>query len=174
MDKAAGRDDAVRITLREAVASLEDDGEVIDCDRTLAARFLSRAWHNVHAEKATQFRSQADHLVRKLSDILRAAFVHSQAGQQPEALKSGFGALHDSVFDFAAMSRLVARNVPQDELPPQRRQRIEWALGVLREPAVLPRSGPTPAPKQHTGSSSATARRRSRRTARACRSWSRW
>jgi len=138
VDKAAGRDDNVRITLREAVASLEDDGEVIDCDRTLAARFLSRAWHNVHAEKANQFRSQADRLVRRLSDILRAAFVHSQAGQQPEALKSGFGSLHDSVFDFAAMSRLVARNVPQDELPPLRRQRIEWALGVLRSQPFYP------------------------------------
>src|SRR5512147_1019810 len=70
VDKAAGRDDDVRIALREAVASLEDDGEVIDCDRTLAARFLSRAWHAVHAEKANQFRSQVDHLVRRLSDIL--------------------------------------------------------------------------------------------------------
>jgi ferredoxin len=138
VDLAAGRDDDVRITLREAVASLEDDGEVIDCDRTLAARFLSRAWHNVHSEKANQFRSQVGHLVRKLSDILRAAFVHSQAGQQPEALKSGFGALHDSVFDFSAMSRLVARNVPQDELPPRRRQRIEWALGVLRNQPFYP------------------------------------
>lgn len=140
VDKAAGRDDDVRIALREAVASLEDDGEVIDCDRTLAARFLSRAWHAVHAEKANQFRSQVDHLVRRLSDILRAAFAHSQAGQQPEALKSGFGTLHDSVFDFSAMSRLVARNVPQDELPPQRRKRIEWALGVLRSQPFYPDS----------------------------------
>ncbi len=137
-DKAAGRDDNVREILRRAVESLDIDGEVLDCDKALTARFLRRAWQNVHAEKSAHFRVMVDHLVRKLSDILRAAFVHSQAGQQPEALKSGFGALHDDVFDFSAMSRLVARNVPKDELPASRRQRIEWALSVLRSQPFYP------------------------------------
>ena len=139
-DKAAGRDDNVREILRRAVESLDIDGEVLDCDKALTARFLRRAWQNVHAEKAARFRALVDHLVRKLSDILRAAFVHSQAGQQPEALKSGFGSLHDDVFDFSAMSRLVARNVPKDELPASRRQRIESALSVLRSQPFYPDS----------------------------------
>jgi ferredoxin len=136
--KAAGSDNNTRDILRRAAASLAVDGEVLDCDGRLAARFLSRAWQNVHAEKTARFRGLVDHLLRKLSDILRAAFVHSQAGQQPEALKSGFGALHSDVFDFSAMSRLVVRNAPHDELPPQRRQRIEWALGVLRSQPFYP------------------------------------
>jgi len=36
------------------------------------------------------------------------------------------------------MSRLVARNVPHDELPAQRRERIEWALSVLRSQPFYP------------------------------------
>ena len=137
-DKAAGRDDSVREILTRAVESLDVDGEVLNCEGALAARFLRRAWQNVHAERAKQFRSLVDNLVRRLSDILRAAHVHSQAGQQPAALQSGFGALHSDIFDFSAMSRLVARNVPHDELPPLRRQRIESALSVLRSQPFYP------------------------------------
>jgi ferredoxin len=137
-DKAAGRDDSVREILTRAVESLDVDGEVLNCEGALAARFLRRAWQNVHAERAKQFRSLVDSLVRRLSDILRAAHVHSQAGQQPAALQSGFGALHSDIFDFSAMSRLVARNVPHDELPPLRRQRIESALSVLRSQPFFP------------------------------------
>ena len=137
-DKAAGRDDNVREILTRAVESLDVDGEVLNCEGALAARFLRRAWQNVHAERAKQFRGLVDSLVRRLSDILRAAHVHSQAGQQPAALQSGFGALHSDIFDFSAMSRLVARNVPHDELPPLRRQRIESALSVLRSQPFYP------------------------------------
>ena len=36
------------------------------------------------------------------------------------------------MFDFAAMSKLVARHTPHDELSLARRRRIEWALAVLR------------------------------------------
>ncbi len=137
-DKAAGRDDSMREVLTRSAESLDIDGELLNCDGALAARFLRRAWQNVHAERAAQFRALSDHLIRKLSDILRAAYVHSQAGQQPSALQSGFGALHSDTFDFAAMSRLVARNVPKDELPTNRRQRIESALSVLRSQPFYP------------------------------------
>jgi len=137
-DKAAGRDDHVRDVLTRAADSLAADGELLDCSRELPARFMTRAWTHVQAEKAQRFGALIDHLMRKLSDILRAAYVHSQAGQQAGALKSGFGALHADVFDFSAMSRLVARNVPQDELPAKRRERIEWALGVLRRQPFYP------------------------------------
>ena len=136
--KAAGRDDNVREILTRAARSLEVDGPVLNCEGDLAARFLSRAWQNVQSERSRQFRTLVDHLVRKLSDILRAAHVHSQAGQQPAALQSGFGALHSDIFDFSAMSRLVSRNVPQDELPALRRERIEWALSILRSQPFYP------------------------------------
>ena len=136
--RAAGEDESVLEVLTRAAASLPIDGELVDCDRAIAERFLLRAWQNVHAEKARTFRAQIDRLIRKLSDILRAAFVHSQAGQRPQALQSGFGDLHSDVFDFSAMSHLVARNLPHDELPARRRARIEWALGVLRSQPFYP------------------------------------
>ncbi|MGB2819283.1 MAG: hypothetical protein WBA53_17510, partial [Burkholderiaceae bacterium] len=136
--RAAGRDDTALDTLKRAAAGLHVDGELIDCDRALTERFVTRAWQNVNADKAKAFRKLADHLVKNLSDILRAAFVHSQAGQQPQALQSGFGTLHTDVFDFSAMSKLVLRNVPKDELPAARRKRIEWALSVLRSQPFYP------------------------------------
>jgi ferredoxin len=136
--RAAGRDEAARDVLTRAAGALPIDGQVVDCSRALAERFVTRAWRSVNAEKARAFRLLVDHLIRKLSDILRAAYVHSQAGQQPQALKAGFGDLHTDAFDFSAMSKLVARNVPKDELPPKRRQRIEWALAVLRSQPFHP------------------------------------
>jgi hypothetical protein len=141
--RAAGRDDSALDTLKRAVAALAVDGELVDCGRALTERFVTRAWQSVNAEKAKAFRHLVDHLVKKLSDILRAAFVHSQAGQQPQALKVGFGTLHTDVFDFSAMSKLVLRNIPKDELPAARRQRIEWALAVLRAQPFYP--GPSSA-----------------------------
>ena len=137
-ERAAAGDEKIGEILARAFESLDVDGDLVDCDRSLTPRFMTRAWSNVHAEKAAKFRSHVDHLVRKLSDILRAAFVHSQAGRQPAALQSGFGALHDDTFDFAAMSRLVGRNVPNDELPATRRHRIEQALSVLRGQSFYP------------------------------------
>ena len=137
-ERAAAGDEKIGEILARAFESLDVDGDLVDCNRSLTPRFMTRAWSNVHAEKAAKFRSHVDHLVRKLSDILRAAFVHSQAGQQPAALQSGFGALHDDAFDFAAMSRLVGRNVPKDELPATRRHRIEQALSVLRGQSFYP------------------------------------
>ena len=137
-ERAAAGDEKIGEILARAFESLDVDGDLVDCDRSLTPRFMTRAWSNVHAEKAAKFRSHVDHLVRKLSDILRAAFVHSQAGRQPAALQSGFGALHDDTFDFAAMSRLVGRNVPIDELPAARRHRIEQALSVLRGQSFYP------------------------------------
>ena len=133
---AAGRladpsDESVEKILRHAGESLEVDGELADCSDRLPARFLEHAWRHVQGRKAEHFRGQLDRLQRRLSDILRAAFVHSKAGQRPEALRSAVGDLHADDFDFQAMSRLVGRNVPADELPASRRARIEGALRVL-------------------------------------------
>jgi ferredoxin len=124
-------DESVEKILRHAGEALGADGALVDCDERLPARFVEHAWRHVQRRKAIAFREHLDRLQRRLSDILRAAFVHSEAGQQPEALRSAMGDLHADDFDFAAMSRLVGRNVPADELPPARRARIEGALAVL-------------------------------------------
>jgi hypothetical protein len=135
---AAAGSAEIREMLLQAAASLRIDGPVLDCGAAATERFVARAWFNVRAEKAKAFRAHVDHLIRRLSDILRAAWVHSVAGQAPRALQAGFGALHEDAFDFAAMSRLVSRNVPLDELPARRRERIEGALGVLRAQRFYP------------------------------------
>ena len=118
--------------LAQAGHSLHLDGAVLDCDARLPARYLREVWRAAQARKAREFRRLVDGLVRRLSDIRRAAFARSAAGRRPEALAASVGGAHADVFDFDAMSRLVARNAPQDELPAARRARIEGALSVLR------------------------------------------
>lgn len=124
--------------LTSVANDLRADGALADCDADLPARLIRQAWRAVHAEKAREFRALADRLVRKLSDILRAAHIRSAAGRQPEALKSAVGALHAEAFDFDAMSRLVKRGAPQENLPPARKQRIGWALQILRSQRFYP------------------------------------
>ncbi|MGE0358244.1 MAG: ferredoxin [Burkholderiales bacterium] len=125
-------DESVAKILALAGDTLKADGELVDCDERLPARFMAHAWRHVQAQKGELFHGHIDALQRKLSDILRAAFAHSEAGQRPEALRASVGGLHATDFDFDAMSRLVVRNVPKDQLPAPRRKRIEWALSVLK------------------------------------------
>jgi hypothetical protein len=117
---------------RFITAALKVDGEVVGCNGAMPARFLAHCWEIAHAAKARAFRQMVDRLVVRLTDILRAAFIHSAAGQQPDALRAAVGGSHQNMFDFGAMSRLVSRRAPQDELSATRRRRIEGALAVLR------------------------------------------
>ena len=128
---SAGGDETVGQVLTQAGDSLPVDGEVGDCDPALPMRLVKQAWRHTQSHKAREFRTLVDTLIRKLSDIRRAAFARSAAGQQPAALAASIGGGHADVFDFSVMSKLVARSAPKDELPPARRRRIEWALGVL-------------------------------------------
>jgi hypothetical protein len=133
--KAADRVDPDSDTapvLARVAHALHTDGPLVDCDAALPARLVRQAWRAVHAEKAREFRVLTDHLVRKLSDIQRAAFMRSAAGRQPAALQVAVGTLHAEAFDFDTMSRLVKRGAPQDDLPAARRARIAWALATLR------------------------------------------
>lgn len=131
-------DEATQKVLAQAGDSLKVDGELVDCDTRLPARLVTQAWRHAQALKGREFRAMVDALVRKLTDIRRAAFARSFAGQQPAALAATIGAAHADVFDFAVMSKLVARNVPKDELPAARRARIEWALAVLSAQPFFP------------------------------------
>lgn len=135
---AGDADDTSAEVLARAGDSLNVDGSLVDCDAALPARFLAHAWRHVQRDKAQRFRALVDQLLRKLTDIRRAAFVNSEAGRRPEALRAAVGAGHADVFDFVAMSRLVARHAPKDELPAARRDRIEWALSVLRAQRFYP------------------------------------
>jgi len=131
-------DPSAATVLTHIAEKLQLDGDVVDCDRDTPARVLAHAWAAAQQRKAKAFRTLAERLMVKLSDILRAAFIHSEAGQQPAALRASLGGTHRDVFDFAVMSRLVVRNAPKDELPASRRSRIAWALGILQSQPFFP------------------------------------
>jgi len=135
---AAPQDPSLREILADVGRRIDLDGRVVDCDAALPAAFVTHAWRAAQAGKAKAFRALVDRLAVKLSDILRAAYMHSQGGQRPESLRASLGGAHRNAFDFDAMSRLLERNMPQDELPAARRRRIEWALDVLRTQSFYP------------------------------------
>ena len=129
---AAPGDPSVESVLLHLVAKLNLDGDVVDCDRAMPLRVVVHLWQAAQERKARAFHATAERLIVKLADILRAAFIHSEAGQQPESLRAALGGADRDAFDFTVMSRLVGRNMPKDELPAPRRRRIEWALRILK------------------------------------------
>jgi hypothetical protein len=165
-------DPEVAQVLSRIAGALHVDGELLDCGARMPARFVHHAWLSVQAEKARAFHAQVDTLVRKLSDIQRAALMRSAAGQQPAALRSAMGAPHADSFDFEAMSRLVTRSAPQEDLPPARRRRIAQALEVLRGQRFFRAPRKITAMPSYSSSPVAPAQRRL--IASACRIWSNW
>jgi hypothetical protein len=144
---AAQRDEALEQVLGHTGVALKVDGEVIDCDAALPERLLAHAWRAVQDRKARTFHAETNRLVRKLTDILRAAFVHSEAGRRPESLRASVGGPHQDAFDFAAMSRLLGKSGRSHDLPSNRRKRIEWALSVLkRQRFFAPLTAPEESP----------------------------
>lgn len=128
---AAHNDELFQDSLRRLRAALKVDGEVVDCDQTMPFRLLHHAWKLLNERKTRRFRADIDGLVTKLSDILAAEFVRSDAGLSAERLRAAVGSSQQEMFDFAAMSRLLAEASPQTPLPQSRRRRIEWLLSVL-------------------------------------------
>jgi hypothetical protein len=163
-----GTDPVTADVLLQAASSLAVDGELADCDALLPVRLLRHEYAAAQRQKGRKFRALADDLMRRLSDIRRAAFAHSQAGQEPAALAAAIGGAHADVFDFAVMSKLVRRGAPKDELP------AGVAGASNGRSRCCARSHSSPMRRRRTASStstscSTTARRRPRRGGCACR-----
>lgn len=124
--------------LVHAGGALRAEGEVLGCTQEMPAALITHAWRAARRTKARQFHADLSRLVLKLSDILRAAFSHSQAGRQPQSLKASVGGPHQDQFDFNVLSRLVSKGVPDAELPPARRERLVRALGLLESQRFFP------------------------------------
>lgn len=124
-------DDLLEQVLTHAGGALHVDGELLGCDGSLPARLLRHAWEAARRERTQRFRTDAARLAQKLSDILRAADSHSQVGRTAQHLKAAIGAPHRPQFDFEALSRILGKGLPQDELAPRRRQRLQDALREL-------------------------------------------
>ena len=144
-DAAASRlgpgDESLEDSLGRARAALKADGELVDCDESMAARLLTHAWRTVQDQKARAFRENAGRLILKLTDILRVAHARSEAGQNEQSLKASVGTAHEDVFDFAVMSRLLTRALPKALLPGNRQRRIQWVLSVLGLQRFFPVTG---------------------------------
>lgn len=109
------------------------DGELADCDAAFPAAFISRLWAGVQKEKNRHLDEEAERLIVRLSGILAADYAHSDDGRSPEALAKSL-AVRDDTFDTVALSRLLAKALPERRLAPARRNRIRAALAVLKSP----------------------------------------
>jgi hypothetical protein len=130
--RLGGSDPAMARNLERARAAIAVDGELVDCNPAMPAQLFQHVWHEREQRKAAAFRKTVNRLIQKLSDILRADQVNSDAGLEPDTLKSNVGSTHAEIFDFAAMSRLLGKGVPRHPLPANRRERIGWALATLK------------------------------------------
>ena len=119
--------DATRIR-----SAIDVDGEVADCNGALPARFLRHAWASVQHDKARVALERIGALMIRLDNILRADQARSETALARSALQASFGAAHHPMFDFEAMSKLLARGGPRGGLGERRRRRVEESLEALR------------------------------------------
>lgn len=141
-DKAAGplaaADELVANSLSRARAVLKMDGEVLDCDEAIPTRLLDHAWCAAQQKKAQKSGTDIGRLILKLSDILKADFLNSDAGRSAANLTASVGTGYADAFDFAAMSRILTQSTPTAALPKRRRQRVERLLSVLQSQRFFP------------------------------------
>ncbi|MEI6033700.1 MAG: hypothetical protein WCS65_05410 [Verrucomicrobiae bacterium] len=118
----------------EAVqAALDIEGEVIGCDADTADRVMRHLWRRAHGTRVGRGGAQLRELAIRLNDMLRSDDLESEEARQPKSLHGAFGSHFDELIDFQTMSLTLRGNRPHARMPAKRRQRIEWALGVLRE-----------------------------------------
>ena len=144
-------------SLARARAALKVDGAVIGCEPDTPARLLTHAWQFVQQTKTRAFKAEIERLIMKLTEVLRADFVRSDAGRSAEQLRASFGTTHADDFDFEALSRMLSEAAPKATLPEGRRQRIEAALEVLRSQRFFEARGGTETPHSFVFDSCAAA-----------------
>jgi len=128
---APGRDASLAEAARRARTTMAVDGPLLRCDAALPERLLRHVWQQVQQRKVAALRERLVRLIQQLSDILHADFERSGAGRNATRLKASVGSGHGDLFDFDAMSRVLARATPREPMPEARRQRIRRLLGVL-------------------------------------------
>jgi len=145
-DAAAARigtasDPALASSLRRARTALQVNGEVVDCTHDSPLRLITHAWNALQQSKAENFQQEIRRLIIKLTEILQADFLRSDAGRSAPRLRAAFGAAMEDAFDFDAMSSVLARVSGKDPLPESRRQRVQWVLAELKSHQSLGKTG---------------------------------
>jgi hypothetical protein len=138
---AAQGDDLLKDSLKRGRKALKVDGDLVDCDESMPARLLMRAWRVVQDRKTRKLSEDLQRLGMGLTNILQADAARSEAGRSAASLKASIGTGHAEVFDFVALSRVLAKASGKDGLPASRRRRIESLLSVLKSQRFLPVPG---------------------------------
>jgi hypothetical protein len=138
---AACGDELLKDSLKRGRRALKVDGDIVDCDESMPARLLMRAWRVVQDRKTRKLSEDLRRLSISLSNILQADAARSEAGRSAQSLKAAIGTGHANVFDFDVLSRVLARTSVKDGLPASRRRRIESLLSVLKSQRFLPVPG---------------------------------
>ena len=97
---------------------------------------LPNCGHNMLNERGDDIKR----LILKLTDILQADYVNSEAGKSAENLRHAFGSGPMDSFNFEAMSHLLNQASPRGHLPKRRRQRISSLITTLRTQRFFPMS----------------------------------
>jgi hypothetical protein len=150
-DDAAGRlmaqgDALLKDSLTRARRALKVEGELADCEKSMPAGLLKCAWTVVQDRKTRKLGEDLRRLTIGLSNILQADAARSEAGRSAAGLKASIGNGHAEVFDFAVLSRVLAKSSAQGGLTANRRRRVESLLAVLKSQRFLylPDDSPQP------------------------------
>jgi len=131
VDEQSTEGQKLKSTLRNAGAAIPVDGFVVNCDRQLSMRLISRAWKESEIGRSHRLQKRIDRLAQKLRDILQANDMHSPRARHARQLASALGQADQTVFDFKAMARVLKTAPTADPLPATRRNRIKSAIKVL-------------------------------------------
>ena len=139
--KLAKKDKSTTETLARARANLVQDGDVLDCNGQLPARFVGHAWGLTQLRRAERFNAELKRLTLKLSDIIRADYVNSDAGKSAENLREALGVGALNRFNYEAMSGFLKKVSVRDTLSERRRERILGLIAVLQAQKFFPVHG---------------------------------
>lgn len=112
--------------------ALPCDGELVDFHHLAPRRVLAHLWRAGQKARAARELASLDRLAIAMSEILEADFARSADGCTSDRLRSSFGSVHQSTFDFEALSKLLSRVSAERALSPGRRDRVRRVLEVLR------------------------------------------
>jgi hypothetical protein len=141
-DEAAARllacgDELLKDSLTRGRRALNVEGDLADCDAAMPAHLLKHAWSVVQNRKTEKLSDDIRRLSIGLQNILAADAARSEAGRSAAGLKAAIGSGHAEVFDFAVLSRVLAKNAGKGGLTAGRRRRIESLLAVLQAQRFL-------------------------------------
>ena len=147
-DKAAKsltkQDKLVADSLSRARANLKVDGELLDCNANLPAHLFGHAWGITQMRRAERFNEDINRLILRLSDIIQADYINSDAAKSAANLKASFGSGALTNVDFDAMSKILKKASVRDTLPKRRRQRILSLISTLQSQKFFPTASSKP------------------------------